>query len=109
MIHILDQNLQSDSRVSTMINGVAHYFFDFYSLDVEGAEVSVLKSIDWNRTSFGIVFMERPNGNPDAQSEILEIMIRQQGYEEMSAGVSKGSLWFKHPDFDKIYSKADKV
>ncbi len=33
-------------------------FFDFPSLDVEGAEVTILESIDFDRTNFGIIFVE---------------------------------------------------
>ena len=37
--------------------------FDFLSLDVEGAELSVLESINYDRVQFGIVFVEADEHN----------------------------------------------
>eukprot|EP00538_Stauroneis_constricta_P002656 CAMPEP_0119547524 /NCGR_PEP_ID=MMETSP1352-20130426/1631_1 /TAXON_ID=265584 /ORGANISM="Stauroneis constricta, Strain CCMP1120" /LENGTH=285 /DNA_ID=CAMNT_0007592471 /DNA_START=83 /DNA_END=937 /DNA_ORIENTATION=- len=38
-------------------------FFDFYSLDIEGAEFSALQSLDFDRYEFGIIFAEADESN----------------------------------------------
>jgi len=38
--------------------------FEFTSLDVEGAEMLVLESIDFNQISFEIMFIEANEHNP---------------------------------------------
>ena len=46
--------------------------FDFFSLDVEGAEMSVLESIDFDRTAFGVVLIEA-----DEHNEMKNLAMRQ--------------------------------
>lgn len=38
-------------------------FFDFYFLDIEGAELTALESVDVNKVSFGPTFVESSGGN----------------------------------------------
>ena len=38
-------------------------FFDSFSLDVEGAELSVVESIDFGRVGFGVIFLEADEYN----------------------------------------------
>lgn len=103
---IMDQHLAHQPRVATTLNNdQAYYYFDFFSLDVEGAEWSVLQSIDWDRTAFGILFFETPQGKPDERKKMVEFMTQTQGYIPYKAKRSKNSLWFKHPDFDRIYGE----
>lgn len=54
-------------------------FFDYFSLDVEGAELPALAGIDWDRTSFGFVNIE--HGNRPGQLERLVEFMRRQGYD----------------------------
>ena len=46
--------------------------FDFFSLDVEGAEMSVLESIDFERTAFGVILVEA-----DEHNEMKNLAMRQ--------------------------------
>jgi hypothetical protein len=39
------------------------FYFDFFSLDVEGAEYKVLKSIDFDQVGFGVVLVEADEHN----------------------------------------------
>lgn len=41
----------------------SNFYFDFFSLDVEGAEYKVLKSIDFDQVGFGIVLVEADEHN----------------------------------------------
>jgi len=54
-------------------------FFDYFSLDVEGAELPALSGIDWDRTTFGFVNIE--HGHRPGQLERLVEFMRRQGYE----------------------------
>jgi hypothetical protein len=41
-----------------------HTFFDFWSLDVEGAEFEVLSSVDFTEVAFGVILIEIARDNP---------------------------------------------
>mmetsp|Transcript_5391 Transcript_5391/g.10278 ORF Transcript_5391/g.10278 Transcript_5391/m.10278 type:complete len:138 (-) Transcript_5391:15-428(-) len=75
-------------------------YLDFFSLDVEGAELDVLESIDWKRTSFGIVLIEADGSNQEKEKRILSLMDRT-GYRFLYN--RQRSLWFVHKDFSNIY------
>lgn len=42
----------------SQILGDGKHSFDYFSLDVEGAELEALKGIDWENTSFGFIALE---------------------------------------------------
>lgn len=101
MTDLLDTYVQNAGRVTTLVNDVQHYFFDFYSLDVEGAEWSVLQSIEWARTAFGMILLEEPDGKTDDARQMKEFLA-QKGYEFL--GTMDRSMWFKNNRFDEIYA-----
>jgi len=78
----------------------SHTFFDFFSLDVEGAEFAVVKSVDWERIGFGIIFVEA-----DRHSEFKNLamrgLIESQGYMFLERYGS--SYWFVNEHFHEIY------
>lgn len=80
-------------------------FFDFYSLDVEGAELSVLKSIDFDRTGFGILVVEGRDKAEDNR-EVIEFL-SSKGYDQFTkngcGGVGHRNLWYINRNFSKIY------
>ena len=53
---------------------------DLLSLDVEGAELVVLKTIDWTATNIRIVFVELDNDAPDKDAAVRAHLI-EQGFE----------------------------
>eukprot|EP00571_Detonula_confervacea_P003828 CAMPEP_0172322050 /NCGR_PEP_ID=MMETSP1058-20130122/44885_1 /TAXON_ID=83371 /ORGANISM="Detonula confervacea, Strain CCMP 353" /LENGTH=300 /DNA_ID=CAMNT_0013037689 /DNA_START=86 /DNA_END=985 /DNA_ORIENTATION=+ len=55
-------------------------YFDFFSLDVEGAELSVLESIDFDRVQFGIIFLEADNHNGIKNLAIRQFLEKKAGY-----------------------------
>lgn len=94
--------LNNKNKNNNKRNTKPHYFFDFFSLDVEGSEWSVLQSIDWSRTAFGVVLVEVPHGKKAmSQDEIVTFMDRC-GYR--FGGVQCHSYWFVNQHFDQIYS-----
>jgi FkbM family methyltransferase len=53
---------------------------DFLSLDVEGAELNILKSIDFNAYRFGLIAIESVDETP-GEAERLKTFMREKAYE----------------------------
>lgn len=77
------------------------FFFDFFSLDVEGGEYEVLKSLDFSKFGFGIIFVEANEHNHQKNKEVQEIL-ESNGYNFLMRGIGKND-WFINRDFDGIY------
>jgi FkbM family methyltransferase len=55
-------------------------YVDFMSIDVEGAEMSILKTIDFNKYKFGLITVEN-NEETRGNGEQLEKYMKEQGYK----------------------------
>ena len=82
------------------------YYFDFYSLDVEGAELSALRSIDFGRTAFGVLIVERNIDN--VVNREVDALLDSNGYNKMHHKKNHGcegfrNMWYVNKDFDAIY------
>lgn len=73
-------------------------FVDVFSLDVEGGEVSVLQSIDFDKFAFGVAAIET-NGQRDE----FKAMMEPKGYTYVESWGN--SDWYVNNDFAKIYGK----
>jgi hypothetical protein len=51
------------------------FFADFLSLDVEGAELQVLESLDFRRSAFGIVLVEADTGNRSKNEGVRRLLV----------------------------------
>ena len=51
------------------------FFADFLSLDVEGAELQVLESLDFRRSAFGIVLVEADTGNGSKNEGVRRVLV----------------------------------
>ena len=78
------------------------FYFDFFSLDVEGAEYSVLQSMNFNLVGFGVIFVEADVHNPTKNMAVRELL-ESNGY--MYLEDEKGSSWFVNKDFWIIYKE----
>jgi hypothetical protein len=76
------------------------HFFDFLSLDVEGAELDALRSIDYAKTAFGVILVEA-DGHDQRKNLAVRLFLQRHGY--VFVGEWGRSYWFVHPDFDTIY------
>lgn len=76
------------------------HFFDFLSLDVEGAELEALQSIDYELVSFGVILVEADRHNRRKNFSMLTFLERH-GYRFLEEW--ERSYWFVHKDFDRIY------
>lgn len=75
-------------------------YFDFYSLDVEGAELSVLESIDFNRINFGVIVVEADDNNP-MKNLAVRYFLENKGYSFLEH--RKPNYWFVNANFYDIY------
>jgi FkbM family methyltransferase len=95
---ILDQTLGKNNQ----------HYFDFATIDIEGAELSALLGIDWSRTKFGILIVEK-NQN-DEINQMMHELLQSKGYSLMSNDMDHPECgarnWFyKNGDFEQIYSR----
>ncbi|KAL3918344.1 MAG: hypothetical protein SGILL_004285, partial [Bacillariaceae sp.] len=86
--------------MSDILDESPYNYFDFYSLDVEGAEYEVLKSIDFDKYAFGILFVEADEHNP-RKNLAIRTFLESKGYTYMME--HERSYWFVNQDFSKIY------
>ena len=71
-------------------------FFDFYSLDVEGGELSVLESVNFEQIGFGVILVEMDSHDLRRNMAIRTLLEKAQYrflYEK------KHSAWFVNADF----------
>jgi len=84
-----------------------YLFFDFYSLDIEGAEYATLQTLDFEKVSFGIIFVEA-SGNDVMRDMALQTLLESKGYRYMeNVGQIEfpiaQSKWFINKDWHNIY------
>ena len=77
--------------------GVAH--LDFFSLDVEGAELVVLKTIDWSRLSIHLVQVEQTRTSRK-KNRAVRSLLRARGF------VHVHSHWFTDSIADEYFLNA---
>lgn len=61
MDNLQDIRKISMKRLDSIMNQYNMYNFDFIDIDVEGMELNVLNSIDWNKASIGCILVEQRN------------------------------------------------
>ena len=74
-------------------------FYDFFSLDVVGGELSVLQTIDFDRVGFGIILVAADEH--DARSREMKKLLASKGYKLWFE--DEHDYWFAHEEFDDIY------
>lgn len=76
------------------------FYFDFFSLDVEGAEFEVIKSIDFTKLGFGIILAEADSHN-QRKNMALRTFLHEKGYTYFAE--YERSYWFVNNNFWNIY------
>ncbi|XP_052788471.1 uncharacterized protein LOC128223220 [Mya arenaria] len=64
-----------------IMSAIGVHHVDFFSLDVEGAELYILQSIDWNRVNID-VFVIETDMSDEYRDDIIRFM-KKQGYEHI--------------------------
>ena len=67
--------------IGEMIRRAGFSHIDFFSLDVEGAELSVLQTMDWN-VSVGLWLVEQ-DGSNEAKDGAVRKLLEKHGYERI--------------------------
>jgi FkbM family methyltransferase len=62
----------------TALIGTGNQHFDYFSLDIEGAELEALKGIDWDNTSFGYIAIEY--GHRESFKQEIQAFMQAHGY-----------------------------
>lgn len=87
------------SQIFFKIN--SFFFADILSLDVEGSELDVLNSIDFNSAAFGVILVESDNMNISKNVAVRNLLINK-GY--IFLYWYQHSDWFINANFQNIYS-----
>lgn len=77
-------------------------YFDFFSLDVEGAELSVVKSVDWERVGFGVIVVEADMRDREKDMQVKQLIL-SKGYQLMA--LHGKSFYFLNSHFEEIYGR----
>ena len=77
------------------------FFADFFSLDVEGAELQVLNSVDFNKSAFGVLVIEADGQNPEKDANIRKLLL-SKGYSYLKN--HERSDWFVNQQWETIYN-----
>mmetsp|Transcript_26332 Transcript_26332/g.39886 ORF Transcript_26332/g.39886 Transcript_26332/m.39886 type:complete len:305 (+) Transcript_26332:134-1048(+) len=77
------------------------FYFDFFSLDVEGAEEEVVKSLDFTKVAFGVIFVEADQFNPEKNQAVRTLLV-SSGYKFLFH--KNRSDWFYNEHFHDIYN-----
>ena len=73
---------------------------DYFSLDVEGAETSIIESIKWHQIEPPLLITVEHNYREEEKKR-LKGLLEAQGYVEQFAGhewLRRGDLWLQHKD-----------
>lgn len=81
-------------RLTDILGRFGIYHVDLFSLDVEGAELSVLKAIDFDKFSASVILVEERSG-----SQSVIPLLTNAGYVR-DKGLGPNNV-FLHPDFKK--------
>lgn len=85
--------------MSTILKTAEVTHIDFFVLDVEGAEISVLKTIDFNTVRFDVMTIEEHenHGNSEIKSYFEQHEVLNRDYEFLFR--HGRNLWFKRKEF----------
>ena len=104
---IAEINVKSITFDAAMSNYKSEYI-DFMSIDVEGSELEILKTINFNKYKFGLIAVEN-NQTRQKGDEQLRPFMKSRGYKVLlnvgvdilfiPAETEIGKYWWKEPQF----------
>lgn len=90
-----DSNVFAEVRCVNLTNLLAARHFDYFSFDVEGAELQILKGIEWSRIHKPEVLTIEHNFRDDDRSA-MNSLLKDQGYRlrfENHDWLRRGDIW----------------
>ena len=90
--------------LASILDKISVTHIDFFSLDVEGAELAVLRTLDFSTFSFNVgVIEDNSSGANGEPPDAIISFLGAQGY--LFHGKVVRNLWFVHPHF-RAHAKA---
>eukprot|EP01032_Pedospumella_encystans_P011205 gene11205-13044_t len=75
---------------------------NYFVLDVEGAEMQVLNSINWSLVKFDVLCIETdPPNRPKGYAEEMTAFLKKKGYENKYRQIGR-NIWYTHQDFEPM-------
>ena len=93
----LSSEKQQDIKCISLNSLLKENKFDYFSLDVEGAELLILQSIDWNKINKPCLLTLEYNFREEDKHAIITIL-ENQGYKNCFPNhdwIRRGDLWFQ--------------
>eukprot|EP00966_Prymnesium_polylepis_P041960 974369-Prymnesium_polylepis.1 len=89
--------------LQSVLDQAALRFVDLFSLDVEGGEPAILRTLNLHRTEYGLIVVEdrTMGGSKLNHSLTVEHILSAHGY--VSLGWAELNTWYAHPRFYDIY------
>ena len=82
--------------MSLILGDAGRTHFDFFSLDVEGAEMEVLKSVDFGNVTFDVMCVEAAPFAPARNQQVADFLLAH-GYKKY--GHTEGTDWYVRRGF----------
>ena len=92
---------ESLSEILTQSDVVGSIHVDFLSVDVEGGEFEVIKTLDFDKHQFGVIFYEADEHNP-VKNEAVKSFLANNGYPFF--GHNQNSNYHVNEKWGEIYS-----
>ena len=90
--------------LTTLLNKLGIFHIDLFSLDVEGAELEVLRTLDLSTLSIKTLVIEMDNSNKLKDARVLDTV---QGHGFVRANANEaGNGYFIHSSFLSLVSTA---
>ena len=88
--------------------GVTH--IDLFSLDVEGAELDVLKTVDFSAVRINVIMVEQDGGDPEKEEAVRQLLLANDfrvdaSLDSLTAGRRNG--WYVHRQFQPFRAPTD--
>lgn len=83
--HLMDEKATEDLPevlclpLDAVLNPLGIWHVNFFVLDVEGAELAVLKAIDFSRLSFDVLCVEADGMSPEKDAAVVDLLV-SKGY-----------------------------
>ena len=91
---------------STTTSSSSILYFDFYTLDIEGAEYTALQTIDFTKVMFGMIVVEASKQNTIKDMSV-RTLLESNGYKQFTPDHADGMLfesdWFVNVHWHEIY------
>ena len=85
-----------------LLNSPEARYFDFLTIDLVGAELAALRSIDYDRTRFGIILVATEDYNELKNMAMRQLLVKK-GYSFIFE--RDHSYWFANLNFNEIYQE----